>query len=297
MSHPWRIVKRAGLAFYDDQGTHHAAALTYYGLMSLFPAALLALSLLGLLGQYPRTYLAIVHYLRDVVPAATLNAVDSSLRSALQSKGTAAGTLAVSAVLALYGMTGVLEAARRALNVVFEVECGRPFLHRKLVDVASTFVLMGLVVMTLVLMFVGGSFARELFGLVGLGESAAEVWGLLRWPAAVVVAVLLFSWLYFITPDVKHRGVHWVTPGAIVGVALWIAVSTGFSFYLSRFADVGAVYGTFAGAIVLIGWLWLTNVALLFGAELDAELERAKEISEGVPPAETLERPSRAGII
>jgi membrane protein len=112
-----------------------------------------------------------------------------------------------------------------------------------------------------------------------------------------VVAVLLFSWIYFITPDVQHRGFRWVTPGAVVGVAMWIGVSVGFSFYLSRFADVGALYGAFAGAIVLMAWLWLTNVALLFGAELDAEIERAKEVTEGVPVHETIDRPCRPGVV
>jgi membrane protein len=111
--------------------THHAAALTYYALMSLFPAVLLALSLLGLLGQYPETYNAIIGYLREVAPASVVDPLDSSLRSALQSKGTAATALAISVVVALYGTTGAPEAARRALNVVFEVDGGRSFLRRK----------------------------------------------------------------------------------------------------------------------------------------------------------------------
>jgi membrane protein len=290
-----RIVKRAALAFYDDQGTHHAAALTYYCLLSLFPAALLALSLLGLIGQYPRTYLAILDYLRDVVPPQTLDAIDSSLRSALRSKGTAAGGLALSAAVAFYGTTGVLEAARRALNVVFEIEHGRGFVRRKAVDVASTFVLMGLVVVTLVLMFLGGGLAREVFDLVGLGSTAAELWNLARWPAAMAVAILLFSWLYYVTPDVRHRGFRWVLPGAAVGVAIWIAVSGAFSLYMSNIANVSALYGAFATAIVLIVWLWLTNVALLFGAELNAELEREKELAAGVAFEDTLSLPPRRG--
>src|SRR5688572_3798179 len=290
-----RVVKRAALGFYDDQGTHHAAALTYYCLLSLFPAALLALSLLGLIGQYPRTYLAILDYLRDVVPPQTLDAIDSSLRSALRSKGTAAGGLALSVAVALYGTTGVLEAARRALNVVFEIEHGRGFVRRKAVDVASTFVLMGLVVVTLVLMFLGGGLAREVFDLIGLGSTAAELWNLARWPAAMAVAILLFSWLYYVTPDVRHRGFRWVLPGAAVGVAIWIAVSGVFSLYMSNIANVSALYGAFATAIVLIVWLWLTNVALLFGAELNAELEREKELAAGVAFEDTLSLPPRRG--
>src|SRR3954451_24177719 len=156
------IIKRTLVSFYDDQMTHHAAALTYYSLMSLFPALLLALSLLGLVGQYPATYDAILGYLRDVVPSSLLEPLDSSLRRALQAKGTAATTLSISALLALYGTTGVLEAARRALNVVFEVSGGRGFLRRKAIDVASTIVLMTLILVSLVLAFVGGHFAADL---------------------------------------------------------------------------------------------------------------------------------------
>jgi membrane protein len=270
------IVKRTLVSFYDDQMTHHAAALTYYGLMSLFPTLLLALSLLGLLGQYPQTYNAIIGYLRDVVPHSALVPLDASLRGALQHKGTAATTLVISLVVALYGTTGVLEAARRALNVVFQVHHGRSFLRRKAVDVASTAVLLGLVLASLVLVFVGGSFANDLFGFVGLGPAAADAWNVVRWPAAVVVAMLVFAFIYYVTPDVQRRSFRWVTPGAAVGVLLWLGASAGFSLYISKVANVGAIYGTFAGAIVLVGWLWLTNVALLFGAELNAEIERAR---------------------
>src|SRR3954471_24036468 len=141
MTRTWRIIKRTAVAFYDDQMTQHAAALTYYGLMSLFPAALLAVSLLGLIGEYPQTYDAIIGYLPHVAPSAAVVPLDSSLRGALQHKGTAATTLVVSIVVAFYGMTGVLEAARRAMNVIFEVETGRRFLTRKLVDIGSTIVL------------------------------------------------------------------------------------------------------------------------------------------------------------
>lgn len=287
------IVKRALVSFYDDQMTHHAAALTYYGLMSLFPALLLAISLLGLIGQYPATYDAIMGYLREVAPASALDPLDSSLRSAFQHKSTAATTLAVSVVIALYGTTGVLEAARRALNVVFEIDGGRSFLRRKTVDVISTFVLMTLILVSLVLVFVGGGFAEDLLSFAGFGPEVADVWNVARWPAAVAVAVLVFSFLYYVTPDVEQRSFRWITPGAVVGVALWLIASWGFATYVSKVADVGALYGAFAGAIVLVGWIWLSNVALLFGAELDAEIEREQELREGVPPHETLDMPAK----
>jgi membrane protein len=289
------ITKRTLGSFYDDQMTHHAAALTYYALMSLFPAVLLALSLLGLLGQYPDTYNAIIGYLREVAPASVVDPLDRSLRGALQSKGTAATALVISVVVALYGTTGALEAARRALNVVFEVDGGRGFLRRKAIDVASTFVLMALVLTSLVMVFVGGRFAEDLLGFIGLGSTTARVWNIARWPGALGVAMLVFAFIYYVTPDVQQRSFRWVTPGATVGVLLWLVASFGFSTFVSKVADVGALYGAFAGAIVLVAWLWLTNVALLLGAELNAEIERERELGEGVPQRETLNRPARRG--
>ena len=289
------VIRRTLVAFYDDQMTHHAAALTYYGLMSLFPALLLALSLLGLLGQYPATYDAIIGYLRDVAPESVVAPLDRSLRGALQDKGTAATTFAIGLAVALYGTTGVLEASRRALNVVFDIEDGRSFLRRKVIDVASTFVLLALVLATGILVFVGGRLAEDLLGFVGLGPDAAKIWSIARWPAGVLVAMLAFSFIYFVTPDVQQRSKRWVTPGAVVGVTLWLLASWGFSTYISKVADVGAIYGTFAGAIVLIAWIWISNVALLFGAELNAEIERQRELAEGVAMQDTLNRPARVG--
>jgi membrane protein len=286
----WRSMK----AFYDDQMTQHAAALTYYVLMSLFPTGLLALSLLVLFGQYPATYEAIIDYLRDVAPASVVDPLDRSLREALQSRGTATTALVASIPLALYGMTGALEAARRALNVAFELDQrGRSFLRRKTIDVLSAIVLMTLVLTSLVMVFVGGGLARDLLGFAGLGTAAADIWNVARWPGAALVATLIFALIYYVTPDVKQRAFHWLTPGAAVAVLLWLLASVAFSLYVSRIADVGAFYGAFTGAILLVGWLWLTNVALLFGAELNAEIERQHQVREGVPKGDTLNLPAR----
>jgi membrane protein len=287
------IAKRTVLAFYNDQMTQHAAALTYYVLMSLFPAVLLALSLLGLIGEYPRTYDAIIGYLRGVAPHSALVPLDSSLRAALRSEGTAATTLAIGVVLALYGTTGALEAARRALNVVFEADGGRSFLRRKTIDVGSTFVLMAFGLVSLVMVFVGGGFAEDMLGFLGLGPKVAEVWNAGRWPGALAAATFVFAFVYYVTPDVRQRSFRAVLPGAALGVALWLAASFGFASYIARIGDVGAIYGAFTGAIVLVVWLWLTSIALLFGAELNAEIERERQLREGVPLERTLDLPAR----
>jgi membrane protein len=278
-----QIAKRSVLSFYDDQGTHHAAALTYYALMSLFPTLLLAVSLLGLLGEFPDTYEAIINHLRGVVPATTLAPLDAAVRAALKSKGTAALGLILAILTALYGTTGYLEAARRALNAVFDAEHGRSFVRRKLIDVASSFVLLALVVATLVLIFAGGGIARE-----ALGSDVASIWRVVRWPAAFVSALLVFSYIYYVTPDIQQRALRSILPGAVVGVTVWLAVSAGFSTYLANFKSFNVTYGTFAAAIILLVWLWLTNVALLFGAEINAETERAKQVAEGAGESEIL---------
>jgi membrane protein len=287
--HAARIAKRSVLAFYRDQGTHHAAALTYYALMSLFPTLLLAVSLLGVLGQYPATYNAIIDHLRAVVPATTLAPLNDALRAALKNKGTAAISLAIAAAAALYGATGYLEAARRALDVVFEARFGRSFLRRKITDVISTLVLLALVLTTVVLMFAGGGIADE-----ALGGDAASVWRLARWPGAFASALLVFSLIYYVTPDVRQRSFRWITPGAVVGVALWLVASAAFSTYLANFKSFNVTYGSFAAAIILLVWLWLTNVALIFGGEVNAEIERSKQIAEGVPEPLTLDLPPQS---
>jgi membrane protein len=260
------------VSFYRDQATHHAAALTYYALMSLFPTLLLAVSLLGLLGQFPDTYNAIISHLKGVVPAVTLAPLETAVRAALKSRGTAAAALVVASVTALYGGVGYLEAARRALNVVFASRQGRSFVRRKLTDIASLLVLLTLVLTTLVLMFAGGSLARRV-----LGADAAAVWRVVRWPGAFATALVVFSFVYYVTPDIRHRAIRQVVPGALAGVAAWLAVSAGFSEYLAHFGSFNVTYGSFAAAIILLVWLWLTNLALLFGAEINAALEREHE--------------------
>jgi membrane protein len=280
------VARRSVVSFYHDQATHHAAALTYYALMSLFPLLLLAVSLLGVLGEFPSTYNAIVGHLQGVVPAVTLAPLTAAVKAALRDRGTAAAALAVAVGTALYGGTGYLEAVRRALNVVFEAQQGRSFVRRKLIDVASLFVLLALLLTTLVLVFAAGGVAHRV-----LGPEAASVWRIARWPGAFASALLVFSFIYYVTPDVRHRAFRWIMPGAFAGVAVWLMASAAFSEYLANFKSFNVTYGSFAAAIILLVWLWLTNLALLLGAEINAQIERANEIAEGTPAPETLNVP------
>jgi membrane protein len=279
------ILRRAGattkaalVSFYRDQGTHHAGALTYYALMSLFPLLLLAVSLLGLIGQYPGTYNAIIHHLRPVVPAKALSAINGGLKEALKDRGTALATLLLGVFSAFYGATGYLEAARRAFNVIFGVRRGRSFLRRKLTDIASTMVLLVLVITAVVLMFASEHLVRRL-----VGSDAAIVWRFARWPLALVTALLIFSFLYSVTPDAPRRDLRSITPGAAVGVAIWVLASVGFSEFLARFSNFNATYGSFTAAVILLVWLWLTNVALFLGAEVNATIARSRSDRMTIP--------------
>jgi membrane protein len=242
---------------------------------------------LGLLGEYPGTYNAIVRHLRDVVPTVTLAPLAAAVRAALKNKGTAAGSLVISILAALYGATGYLEAVRRALNVVSRSRRGRSFARRKLIDIASTFVLMGLLLTTLVLMFAGGGVAKQV-----VGGTAASVWRIARWPGALASALLVFSYIYHVTPDVRQRKLPSVLPGALVGVALWLVASAVFSTYLANFETFNVTYGSFAAAIILLVWCWLSNVSLLLGAEVNAEIERTQQITGHLPDTDTVDLPA-----
>jgi membrane protein len=264
----WPVTKRSVVSFFSDQGTQHAAALTYYALMSLFPTLLLAVSLLGLLGDYPATYNAIVGHLRSVVPTATLAPLSDAVRAALRGRGTAASAFVVGSVTALYGATGYLAAARRALDLVFDAVGTRGFMRRKLIDAGSTLALLALVLGTLTLIFAGAGIARET-----VGSAAASVWLVVRWPGAFACAMLVFSFIYTVTPGQRPSSFRLTLVGAAVGVCLWLAASAGFSAYLANFKSFNVTYGSFAAAIILLVWLWLTNVALLLGAEINVQLQ------------------------
>jgi membrane protein len=253
--------------------TDHAAALTYYALMSLFPALLVGVALLGLLGQ-ESTVTDVARYLTDRgAPDSTVNAVRTSLDGAVRSNaGSSTALLLVGLAVALYSASGFFGAVGRALNVLHRAEEERGFVRRKALQVGSTVLLIVAALAVLVMVFLGGEVARELFDVIGLGRTAGAVWTWVRWPLALVVAMAIFSYLYAVAPDDK-RPFRFVSPGAAFAVLLWIVASAGFFFYVDNFSSYNATYGAFAGAVILLLWLYLTNAAMLFGAELNAVLE------------------------
>jgi len=181
----------------------------------------------------------------------------------------------------LWGASGAFGAVGRALNVVWRVEEGRNFIRKKAHDLGWTLALLVLVLVTFVLIFVGGDVAHDLLGRFGLGD-VGDLWLILRWPAALVLAMLVYAIVYYAAPNVEVPRFQFLTPGAVIGVVAWIVASAGFFFYVSNFSSYSATYGAFAGAVILLVWLWLTNVVLLLGAELNAvvDIRRSPELPE-----------------
>jgi membrane protein len=253
--------------------TDHAAALTYYSLMSLFPALLLGVAALGLFGAQSLVG-DVADYLKDAgAPPTTVNTVTDALGSAQDQKSTALTALVLGLAISLNSASGAFGAVGRALNVVWRVDEGRGLVRRKANDMAWTIVVLVLALITFVLIFLGGGLASDVLGLFGLGETAASVWRVVRWPAALLATMLIYAIVYFAAPNVRVRRFRWITPGAVFGVVCWIAASALFFVYVSNFSSYSATYGAFAAAVILLVWLWLTNVVLLFGAELNAVID------------------------
>jgi membrane protein len=274
--------KNAFKRFQKDQMTDHAAALTYYSLLSLFPALLFAVAALGFFGRQALITDAADYLLQAGAPKQTVDAVTSALESAQSQRSTAATALVVAIATSLYGASGAFGAVGRALNLVWRVEEGRNFIRKKLQDVGWTLALLVLVLITFVLIFIGGDVAQDLLGKIGLGDYVGSVWLIARWPAALVVTMLIYAIVYYAAPNVEVPRFQWISPGAVVGVFAWIVASAGFFFYVSNFSSYSATYGAFAAVVILLVWLWLTNMVLLLGAELNAviDLRRAPELPQ-----------------
>jgi membrane protein len=278
-------LKRAFEKFQADEMGDRAAAMTYYVMMSLFPALLVAVSLLGLLGDQSLVTDA-VRYARDHgAPPEVTDALRKSLETTIASaSGAVSSALVLGVVVAIYGASGAFGGAGRALNTVYGVRESRNFVIHKLVDIGWTLVAMALAVVALFSVFLGGGLARDLFGTIGLGDTAVTIWRVLRWFVAVAAVLIMYAITYSFAPDIKPRRLRWVTPGAAAGVVIWVLASAGFFFYVSNFGKYGATYGAFAGAIILLLWLYLSSLAFLFGAELNAENERERRPRASDPP-------------
>jgi membrane protein len=279
------VLKRAFASFRAHEMTDHAGTLTYFAMMSLFPALLLGVTLLGLFGQQGLVTDATSYVLDHGADADTASVVRKTLDKIVNSSSGALGlSLIISIALALNGASGAFAASGRALNVVYGVDEDRGFVRRKLTDVATALVVIALLILVLVAVFLGGGIADDLFGRIGLGNTARDIWAIARWPAALLVAMVAYALVYAIAPNIVPRQYRWISAGAAIGVILWIALSGAFGIYVQNFSSYGAAYGAFGAAIVLLLWLYLSANAFLFGGEVNAELDRRRRIGSE-PPA------------
>lgn len=288
----WMFIGKKTLGeFTADQCTDLAAALTYYAVLALFPALLAIVSLLGIVGQGQHGTDALMGIIRDVAPstADTLQGVITQLTAS-----SAAGFGLVVGILgALWSASGYVGAFGRAMNRVYEIDEGRPFYKLRPLMLLITLIAVVLAAMVAVALVISGPFARAVGSAVGIGGTAVTVWNIVKWPVILGIVILVMAILYYATPNIQQPKFRWISIGAAVAVAVWIIASVGFGFYVTHFGSYNKTYGSLAGVIVFLLWLWITNLALLFGAEIDSEIERGRQLQAGIPAEETLQLPPR----
>jgi membrane protein len=275
------VLKRTFKEYKADNLPDLAAALTYYGVLAIFPMLIVLVSVLGLIGNSVTQPL--IDNLGKVAPGAAKQIFTSAITNIQKNQGTAGVLVVVGLAGALWSASGYVGAFMRASNVVWDVEEGRPIW--KTIPVR-----LGVTVVTLLLLTAGalavtftGGLAKQVGNVIGVGSTAVQIWDIAKWPVLIVLVAVMLAILYYAAPNVKQPGFHWVTPGGLLAVLLWIVVSALFALYVANFSSYNKTYGALASVIVFLVWLWITNTVILLGAELNAELERARQIEGGLP--------------
>jgi membrane protein len=271
--------------FKEDKLQHWAAALTYYAVLSLFPALLVMVSLVGLVAK-PET---VTKFLTDVIgalgPDSAVDTFKGPIESVTSSSGTAGIMAIVGVVAALWSASGYVGAFTEASNSIYEVEEGRPFWKLKPLQLLVTFICISLVAVTALALVISGPVATAIGDALGLGDAAVTAWQWGKWPVMVLLVVAILHVLYYASPNAKVRK-KWISPGAALTLVVWIVASIGFAFYVANFGSYNKTYGTLGGVVVFLLWLWITNISVLLGVEYNAEIERSHEMKEGVPGAD-----------
>jgi membrane protein len=279
----WQALKRTVREFREDDLTDRAAALTYYAILSIFPALMVLVSILGLIGDSATDPL--IENLNAVAPGPAQEIFTDAIRGLEESRGAAGVLFVVGLALALWSASGYIGAFTKAANTIWDVEEGRPVWKTIPLRLATTVLLLLLTVVVSTGVVISGGLAEEAGSLLGVGDEVLTVWDIAKWPVIVLLVSLMFSILYYATPNVRQPGFRWVTPGGLLAVLLWILASAAFAFYVANFSSYNETYGALGGVIAFMVWLWITNIAVLLGAELNAELERERQIEAGQSPA------------
>jgi len=286
------IFRKTVREFTSDQCLDLAAALTYYGTLAVFPALLAFVSILGLVGDAQQTTESLLGLLGGFVPEGMLTALEEPIKKLTESP--AAGLTFITGVVgALWSASGFVGAFGRAMNRIYSIQEGRPFWKLRPVTLLVTVVAIVVAVVAAVLVALSGPVAESIGNALGLGEVALVVWNIVRWPILALLAVLIVALLYYATPNIKQPKFRWMSLGALVALLVWVIASAGFAFYAANFASYNETYGSIGGVIVFLLWIWISNIALLFGAELDAEIERGRQLQAGIEAEETIQLPPR----
>jgi membrane protein len=275
------ILKRTGKEFQDDNLSDWAAALTYYGVLSIFPALIALVSVLGLIGHSATQPL--LDNLNSLAPGPARDIFTSAIQNIQKSRGSSGLLFVVGIFLAIWSASSYIGAFMRASNAIYEVAEGRSFVDKRAVQIAVTVLLLVMVGVTAFAVVLTGGLATQVGNLVGVGHTALQIWDIVKWPVVVLIVSLMFSLLYWAAPNVKQAGFRWITPGGLLAVIIWGIASAAFALYVANFSSYNKTYGALGGVVAFLVWLWISNLALLFGAELNAELERERELDAGLP--------------
>jgi membrane protein len=275
------VLKRTFSEFQEDNLTDWAAALTYYGIVSIFPALIALVSVLGLIGTSATEPL--LDNLGAFAPGPAHEILENALNGLTESRSPAGILFVVGLAGAIWAAAGYIGAFIRASNVIWDVEEGRPIWRTIPLRLVVTVVMLALLAASAFAVVVTGPLAERVGKLLGIEGAAVTAWDIVKWPVLILVVALMFSILYYASPNVRQPGFRWVTPGAILAVVVWILASAAFGIYVANFGSYNKTYGSLGGIVIFLVWLWLTNVAILLGAELNAEIERGRQIEAGKP--------------
>ncbi len=278
------VLKRTVREFKEDNVTDWAAALTYYGVLSIFPAIIALVSILGLIG--PSATKPLITNLGQLAPGSVHQILTSAINGLQRSRGSAGVLFIVGIAAAIWSASGYISAFMRASNAIYDIDEGRPIWMTLPVRIGVTVVMLALLAISAIAVVMTGGLATQIGKVLGVGSTAVTIWDIAKWPVLLLVVSFMFSILYWAAPNVKHPGFRWLSPGGVFAVAIWVIASGLFALYVANFASYNKTYGALAGVIIFLVWLWISNIAVLLGAEWNAELERGRRIEAGQPAEE-----------
>ncbi|MBA3865276.1 MAG: YihY/virulence factor BrkB family protein [Solirubrobacterales bacterium] len=279
-------LKRTVTEFMEDNLSDWAAALTYYGLLALFPALIAMVSLIGLVGDPKSTTSSLTEIISSIGPKSATETFSGPINSLASNQSAAGLAFVLGLAAALWSASGYVGAFTRASNIIYETPEGRPFWKLRPLQLLVTLVMIILMTLLALGLVLTGPLVEAVAGPIGLSGTAVSVWNIAKWPVMLAIFIVMVDLLYYASPNVKLRGFKWVTPGSLVAIVVWAIASAAFALYVANFSSYDKTYGTLGGLIALLVWFWITNLAILFGHQLNAERERSLEIDEGQPRAE-----------